>query len=179
MANLQQHSAKICHTAAGMLIHKNKVLLIHHKKLNIWLCPGGHMEEGELPHQAAEREFLEETGVQVIAYDPYYTQESERSEYIPSPVESNLHWISEQNFTERTSDPDAYAKAPLRMKGCEQHMGSLYLVRSTGSLKLQPQIEEVHQVRWVAQDELNGFDLIDDMRAQLEHGFTLADLSAK
>ncbi len=137
------------------------------------------MEDGELQHQAAEREFLEETGVKVEAYDPFYTRESETSEYVPSPIETNLHWISEQNFTERTSDPEAYAKAPLRMKGCEQHIVLLYLVRPTGSLKLQRQVEEVTQVRWVARDEVKDFDLSEDMKAQLQHGFEIVDTLVK
>ncbi len=62
MADLQQYQAKICYTACGALIHKQKALLVKHKKLGIWLAPGGHMEEGEFPHQAAEREFWEEAG---------------------------------------------------------------------------------------------------------------------
>lgn len=36
--------------------------------MGIWLNPGGHIESGELPHEAAEREFYEETGVFVEAY---------------------------------------------------------------------------------------------------------------
>ncbi|NCN06900.1 MAG: NUDIX domain-containing protein [Candidatus Pacebacteria bacterium] len=178
MANLQQYSAKICYTAAGMLIHQDKTLLIHHKKLNLWLCPGGHIEDGELPHQAAEREFKEETGVAVVAYDPFYTRNSKMTEYVPSPVETNLHWISEQNYLERSKDPIAYAKAPTRMKGCEQHVGFLYLVRATGLLDLQPQEDEVLQVRWVSQAEIKNFDLTDDMQAQLRHGFALAEGSS-
>src|SRR5581483_8304957 len=39
-------------------------LLILHKKLGKWLPPGGHLEEGEVPHQGALRELREETGLQ-------------------------------------------------------------------------------------------------------------------
>jgi 8-oxo-dGTP pyrophosphatase MutT (NUDIX family) len=49
----------------GYLIHDNKVLLIHHKKLNLWLPPGGHIEKDETPDEAAEREFREELGLEV------------------------------------------------------------------------------------------------------------------
>ncbi len=63
---------KICFTAGGILIHHNKVLLIKHKKLNMWLTPGGHVDERELPHQTAEREFLEETGIKVKAVEPFF-----------------------------------------------------------------------------------------------------------
>ena len=39
-----------------------KTLLVFHKKLNMWLPPGGHIEDNELPCDAAKREVLEETG---------------------------------------------------------------------------------------------------------------------
>lgn len=44
---------------------KGKLLLIHHKKLNKWLPPGGHLEENEVPHEGAMREVFEETGLAV------------------------------------------------------------------------------------------------------------------
>jgi 8-oxo-dGTP pyrophosphatase MutT (NUDIX family) len=39
-------------------------LLIHHNMLDRWLQPGGHLEPGELPPDAARREVFEETGVE-------------------------------------------------------------------------------------------------------------------
>src|ERR687894_345598 len=36
-----------------------------HRKLGMWLPPGGHIERDELPDEAAVREVLEETGVEV------------------------------------------------------------------------------------------------------------------
>jgi len=38
-------------------------LLILHNKLGRWLPPGGHLEDGEVPHQGALRELREETGL--------------------------------------------------------------------------------------------------------------------
>ncbi len=49
----------------AFLIHNNKVLLIHHKKLNSWLPPGGHIEKNETPDEAVGREFKEELGLEV------------------------------------------------------------------------------------------------------------------
>jgi 8-oxo-dGTP pyrophosphatase MutT (NUDIX family) len=75
--NFEQNSLKgvkapkLCYTAGGMLLHRSKVLLVKHKKLGIWLNPGGHIDEGELPHEAAQREFFEETGVRVRALDAF------------------------------------------------------------------------------------------------------------
>jgi ADP-ribose pyrophosphatase YjhB (NUDIX family) len=48
---------------ATFVVHRGRVLLHYHPKLGLWLPPGGHVEHGELPDDAAVREVLEETGV--------------------------------------------------------------------------------------------------------------------
>ncbi|HLL60458.1 MAG TPA: NUDIX domain-containing protein [Candidatus Nitrosocosmicus sp.] len=40
-----------------------KVLLVHHKKAQSWVFPGGHMEYGESPTETALREATEELGL--------------------------------------------------------------------------------------------------------------------
>lgn len=40
----------------------HKVFIVHHKKANSWLFPGGHIEPDELPHETAAREAEEEIG---------------------------------------------------------------------------------------------------------------------
>lgn len=52
-------------TASVYLIDNQKVLLIYHIKLQKWLSPGGHVEEDETPAEAARREILEETGLEI------------------------------------------------------------------------------------------------------------------
>ena len=42
-----------------------RVLLSHRRDLDIWNLPGGGLESGELPPQAAIRETLEETGLKI------------------------------------------------------------------------------------------------------------------
>jgi 8-oxo-dGTP diphosphatase len=49
----------------GYIFHKNKVLLIHHKKRDMWFGVGGHIEENETPDQALLREIKEEVGITV------------------------------------------------------------------------------------------------------------------
>jgi len=50
-------------TATTFVVHEDKVLLHRHPKQGLWLPPGGHIERDELPHDAAVREVLEETGL--------------------------------------------------------------------------------------------------------------------
>jgi len=48
---------------ATFVVSEGKVLLLLHRKLGKWLPPGGHIEPGEIPDDAAVREVYEETGV--------------------------------------------------------------------------------------------------------------------
>lgn len=52
-------------TASAVVIEEDHILLVHHRRIGAWLPPGGHLETGELPHEAAMRETFEETGVEV------------------------------------------------------------------------------------------------------------------
>ncbi len=52
-------------TVAVFVVHDGRVLLHYHRKLGKWLPPGGHIEDDELPDDAALREVLEETGMMV------------------------------------------------------------------------------------------------------------------
>ena len=49
---------------------RSQVLLIKREDFRVWTTPGGHIEAGEPPEQAARREALEETGYE-IAIDQY------------------------------------------------------------------------------------------------------------
>ncbi len=52
-------------TATTFVVQDGRTLLLWHKKLQAWLPPGGHLEPNELPEDAAVREVLEETGLDV------------------------------------------------------------------------------------------------------------------
>ena len=50
-------------TASGLVIQDDKVLLIFHPFIKQWFQPGGHIDDGESPIDAAIREVYEETGI--------------------------------------------------------------------------------------------------------------------
>jgi len=52
-------------TGSAIVIGPRGVVLHRHKRMGIWLQPGGHLEAGEAPWQAARREASEETGLTV------------------------------------------------------------------------------------------------------------------
>jgi 8-oxo-dGTP pyrophosphatase MutT (NUDIX family) len=57
-------SADTTHVTASAIVVGPEGLLLHrHKRLGIWLQPGGHIDSGEDPADAALRETFEETGV--------------------------------------------------------------------------------------------------------------------
>ena len=50
-------------TASGLVVRNDQILLIFHPYIKEWFQPGGHIDEGENPIEAAIREVHEETGV--------------------------------------------------------------------------------------------------------------------
>lgn len=52
-------------TASAIVVGERGTVLHLHKRLGLWLQPGGHIDPGETPHDAALREAGEETGLPV------------------------------------------------------------------------------------------------------------------
>lgn len=56
-------------TGSALVVGPRGIVLHRHKRLGLWLQPGGHLDHGEWPHQAALREAHEETGLAVRHLD--------------------------------------------------------------------------------------------------------------
>lgn len=65
VAPLDRHSDPVHVTGSGFVFGPRGVLLLRHRRLGIWVQPGGHLEPGEAPWEAARRETEEETGLHV------------------------------------------------------------------------------------------------------------------
>lgn len=54
------------HFVATVYVVVDGAICLHeHDRLEMWLPPGGHIDRGETPHEAALREVHEETGLEV------------------------------------------------------------------------------------------------------------------
>ncbi len=130
---------KRCHTVSAWTLYKEKILLVKHKKLGIWLAPGGHVEENELPHQAAEREFFEETGVQATALSAFSSSVfAKDSHYLPLPFFCHVHDINK----------------PREGSFCQEHYSWGFFVHVIDDSGFGMNDDESTDISWFTRDEV-------------------------
>jgi 8-oxo-dGTP pyrophosphatase MutT (NUDIX family) len=123
---------KIDFTVAIFVVHQNRILLVHHRKLDKWLPLGGHIELDEDPETAALREAKEESGfdVELVGDRPPTTEPGTRA--LIAPRFLDIHRISDTH----------------------EHIGMIYWARPRhGSLTLAA--AEHHDIRWCAESDLD------------------------
>ncbi len=161
---------RLCMTAAGLVIYNQQVLLVKHTKLNIWLAPGGHIDEHELAHKAALREVKEETGIDAVIHSAVPMPANHDSEYLPVPLLANLHWVARENYEARCQSEDQTLphKTKLWPRGCEQHMVWLYLMTPLDPNQSATRNErESTQIGWFGSDQVQSLETTDDIRAEM------------
>ena len=127
-------------TATVFVVQAGRTLLLHHRKLGLWLPPGGHIDPHELPHLAAIREAREETGLEIELLT-----NAERpiggALLLPQPLCVLLEDIA----------PD------------HQHIDLIYAGRVAGG-QLSHAVAEHHAARWAAWDDLDDPALVGNVR---------------
>ncbi len=123
---------KIDFTVAIFVVHEGRVLLVHHRKLDKWLPLGGHIELDEDPEQAALRETLEESvlEVELAGERPPTTEEGTRA--LIAPRFLDIH----------------------RIHATHEHIGMIYFARpKSGDVALAA--AEHHDIRWCSAADLD------------------------
>jgi 8-oxo-dGTP pyrophosphatase MutT (NUDIX family) len=104
-----------------------RTLLLHHRKLDRWLQPGGHADPGEAAGEdVALREALEETGLPGLVLH----------ESAPRPLDVDVH-----DIPARGNEPP------------HQHLDLRYLVVAPAGATFSRSTEETRDMRWVSWDE--------------------------
>lgn len=62
---LDEHADPTHVTTSAVVVGPRGVVLHRHKRLGVWMQPGGHVDPGEAPGDAVLREVVEETGIDV------------------------------------------------------------------------------------------------------------------
>ena len=135
---------------AVFVVRDGKVLLHWHRKLGMWLPPGGHIERDELPDEAAVREVLEETGVEVELM-------GERREDVEGPVQ--LH---------RPAGVQLEDIGPGH-----QHIDLIYFARPKGSTNIRDEFS-TDRVGWYAPEDWDGMAVNAEVRDWCERALASA-----
>jgi 8-oxo-dGTP pyrophosphatase MutT (NUDIX family) len=73
-------------TVTGFLVDGDRTALHWHRKNQMWLPAGGHIEPDEDPVQAVVREVLEETGIEAEVVSPARTYSFATPAQLPPPM---------------------------------------------------------------------------------------------
>lgn len=94
---MSKNELTIDFVVVAYIVCKNRVLLILHKKLNLWLPVGGHIELKEDPEQAVLREIEEECGLKVKILSSKPKLKRMDTKFLFTPNFLDIHNISKNH----------------------------------------------------------------------------------
>jgi 8-oxo-dGTP pyrophosphatase MutT (NUDIX family) len=130
-------------TASAFVLSSRGVILHLHRRLNIWVQPGGHVDAGEGPEEGAVRETLEETGLEAVhTYPPTlfhvdvhpgprgHTHCDLRYVLLAAPLDPapmagespEVHWFDFEHALERCEEPLVPALKKLQLASTRWRM---------------------------------------------------------
>ena len=137
-------------TVAIFVVWEGKVLLHRHRKLGMWLPPGSHIEDNELPDEAAIREVWEETGLRVELV-------GERRVDVTDPVQ-------------------LYRPAGVQLENIapgHQHIDLIYFAKPAGSAEVRDEFAS-DKVGWYGPEDWDGMRVNAEVRGWCERALASA-----
>ena len=129
--------------ATAYVVRGGRTLLLRHRKLGLWLPPGGHIEPGETPDEAVLREVLEETGLRASFVKPPRP---------PVMKDGRVVSLHEPQRVQVEEIPDH-----------AHHVDLIYYMRAEpGESKHAP--AEAHEARWHTPEELGEAHVTEEVR---------------
>lgn len=137
-------------TASAMVLDRGtgRVLLVHHNTMNLWVFPGGHIDENEAPHECAIREVREETGLEIE---------------IPGVSPGGRAVFPKPIMIEEFEAPGKPAKG----EPAHHHIDFLYVGFASAAHQIKPELDEVHGVQWFDLDTLFALHLEGKSRSEV------------
>jgi len=133
------------HFCASVLIidkRTKKILLVKHKKFDKWVQPGGHIEENEVPEEAAIREAYEETGL-------------------------NIKLIGER-FPREDDGVRPFAVQYNRGKKGDLHIDIVYVAVSYDNREFILNEQESLDIAWFSRNELENIPVFPDIKISMD-----------
>lgn len=138
-------------TATVYILDGDRVLLIHHRKFNKWLPPGGHIDPNEIPSDAAKREALEETGLEIELL-------KQENIWITSWNANSI----ERPYLCLLEEVPAYGDKPAH-----KHIDFIYLAKPIGGReKINP--TETEGMHWFTLEEINALKSDEEIFAETQ-----------
>jgi len=141
-------------TGSALVVSESgrETLLLHHRKLDRWLQPGGHANPDETSgERVALREAREETGLEGLRLHPN----------APRPLDVDVH-----DIPARGDEP------------AHQHLDLRYLVLGPAGARPDRDHAETNDCRWFRWDELAALDLDNGLRRALDKARRWVDAGA-
>ena len=152
--------AKKCIVASCIIIKEGKTLLLMHRKLGKWLYPGGHIDENEVPTQAAVREAKEETGFKVRL------------------ISKSILKLRKKHSTEKPAPLCTLYENVYYKTGRHTHFDLIYLAEPVGRQGRLAKGES-EQLRWVSIKEIDGLDTYENVKETLKYALNAANTQNK